>query len=341
MIFMVTIQELSKRCGVSISTVSKALNGYSDISDKTREKIIKAANELGYYSNAGSKAYKLKRTYNIGVLFKTITDLGLKNDYFAHILSAFKDEVSKKGYDITFIENYIGGRKLSLLEHCKYRNLDGVCIVCANFKNEEVIKLAHSEFPVVTIDYPYSTTYSIISDNYNGMKQLTQYIIQQGHTDIAFICGIKNTLVTEDRLRGFYDALKENNISIPDDYVLEGAYRNYTLAEELALKLLKNNSRRPTCIIAPDDLAATGVLSAIRRRGLQPVKDVSLAGYDGMDANLFIGAKLTTVRQEREFIGKEAANKLIQMIENRGSVNPATVYVKQSLVIGNSVRKLK
>lgn len=338
---MVTIQELSKKCGVSISTVSKALNGYSDISDKTREKIIKTANEVGYYSNANSKSYKLKKTYNIGVLFHTLTDLGLKNDYFAHILSIFKDETAKCGYDITFIENYIGGRKMSLLEHSKYRNFDGICIVCANYKDEEVIRLANSDFPVVTIDYSFPTTYSIISDNYNGMKQLTNYIIQQGHRDIAFICGRKELLVTENRLRGFYDALKENNISIPEEYVVEGSYRNYSLAEELALKILKDKNRHPSCIIAPDDLAATGVLSAIRKRRLQPVRDVSIAGYDGMDANLFIGAKLTTVRQERDIIGREAAQKLVQMIENKHSVNLTTVYIKQSLVIGNSVKKLK
>jgi len=103
---MVTIQDLSRKCGVSISTVSKALNGYSDISDKTREKIIKAANEMGYYSNASTKSYKLKRTYNIGVLFHTLTDLGLKNDYFAHILSYFKDETAKRGYDNIYRELY-------------------------------------------------------------------------------------------------------------------------------------------------------------------------------------------------------------------------------------------
>ena len=83
------------------------------------------------------------------------------------------------------------------------------------------------------------------------------------------------------------------------------------------------------------------MLSAIRKRGLQPVKDVSIAGYDGMDTNLFIGAKITSVRQERETIGKEAAQKLMQMIENKQSVSPTTIYIKQSLVIGNSVRKLK
>lgn len=338
---MVTIQELSKRCGVSISTVSKALNGYSDISDKTREKIVKTANEMGYYPNASTKAYKLKRTYNIGVLFHTYTDLGLRNDYFAHILAAFKEETSRYGYDITFVENYVGGRKLSLLEHCKYRNFDGICIVCANYKHEEVVKLVNSDFPIVTIDYSFPTAFSVMSDNYDGMKQLTNYIIQQGHKDIAFICGVKSTMVTERRLEGFYDALKENNINIPDDYVVEATYRNAGLAEELALKLLSNKNHRPTCIIAPDDLSATGVLSAIRRRGLQPVKDVSLAGYDGMDANLFIGARLTTVHQERETIGKEAAQKLIQMIEDKQSIIPNTVYIKQKLRIGNSVNKLK
>lgn len=336
---MATIQELSERCGVSVSTVSKALNGYSDISDKTREMVIKTANEMGYFPNANARALKLKKTYNIGVLFNTFTNLGLRNDYFAHILSAFKEETALNGYDITFIENYIGRRKMTYLEHCQYRHFDGICIVCADYECEEVIKLVNSDLPVITIDYAFAKAYSIISDNYGGMKQLTNFIIHQGHTDIAFIHGVK-TLVTKNRIDGFLDCMKEHGLKVPREYLIEGSYRNAAMAEEHATRLLRLKNR-PTCIIAPDDTSAVGVISAIRKQGLQIVKDVSVAGYDTSDLTQIVGVKLTTVKQEREAIGREAARKLIQMIENSGEVALDTVFMKQSLVIGNSVRKIK
>lgn len=333
---MATIQELSDRCGVSVSTVSKALNGYSDISDRTRERVIKIASEMGYIPNA--KALKKKQTYNIGVLFNTYTNLSLKNDYFAHILSVFKEEASLKGYDLTFIEHYVGRRKMSYIEHCQYRHIDGVCIVCADYEDEEVAKLVNSDIPVVTIDCAFQKSYSIISDNYGGMKQLTSFIIRQGHKDIALIHGVK-TLVAKNRIEGFLDALEENNLEVPKGYIQESLYRNSLMAEEVAMKLLQRKDR-PTCIIAPDDQSAMGVVSAIRKHELQAFKDISVAGYDGMDVQLLVGMKLTSVKQERDNIGKEAAKKLIQMIENSKEIPPDTVFVKQTLIIGNSVRKI-
>lgn len=337
---MATIQELSKLCGVSVSTVSKALNGYSDISEKTRELVIKTANDMGYFPNSNARVLKHKKTYNIGVIFNTVSNLGLKNEYFAHILEAFKEEAAQNGYDITFIENYIGRRKMTYLEHCEYRNFDGVCIVCTDYENEEVIKLVNSNIPVVTIDYAFQKAYSILSDNYEGMKQLTNYIIRQGHTDIAFIHGIKTSMVTKNRLKGFYDTLKENGLKVPKEYVMESHYRNSIMAEEIALKILQL-PKKPTCIMAPDDLSAMGVMSAIRRQGLLPVKEVSVAGYDGIANNVLMGAKLTTMKQERDSIGKEAAQKLIQQIEDGNNVPFDTIFMKQTLLIGNSVRKVK
>ena len=335
---MATIQELSERCGVSVSTVSKALNGYSDISEKTRELVIKTANEMGYFPNANARALKLKKTYNIGVLFNTYTNLGLKNDYFAHILSVFKDEAALAGYDITFIEHYIGRRKMTYLEHCQYRHFDGVCIVCADYENEDVIKLVNSDIPIITIDYAFQKSYSIISDNYGGMKQLTNFIIRQGHTDIALIHGVK-TLVTKNRMDGFFDAMEENKLKVPIEYVQESLYRNSIMAEEIATKLLQLRNR-PTCIIAPDDQSAMGVINAIRKHGLQVVKDISVAGYDGTDAQQMVGIKLTTVKQERDNIGMESARKLIQLMEKNEDLPLGTLFMKQTLNVGNSVRKI-
>ncbi len=335
---MATILELSERCGVSVSTVSKALNGYSDISDKTRELVIRTANEMGYFPNANARALKLKKTYNIGVLFATYTSMGLRNDYFAHILSAFREEASQGGYDITFIEHHVGRRKMTYLEHCQYRHFDGVCIVCADYENEEVIRLAESDLPVVTIDHAFQKSYSIISDNYGGMKQLANYIVRQGHTRVAMIHG-NRTLVTRNRIDGFLDAMKDNHITVPREYVVEGLYRNQQLTEELASNLLKLK-QQPTCIIAPDDLSSVGVINAVRKSGLQVVKDISIAGYDGLESQQMIGVKLTTVKQERDNIGREAARKLIQMIEHPQEKSQDTVFMKQTLIVGNSVRRI-
>ena len=335
---MATIHELSERCGVSISTVSKALNGYSDISAKTRNMVIKAANELGYFPNTGARSQKLKKTYTIGILFHTMSSLGLKNDYFAYIIEALQKEAAQNGYDITFFRDNVGTRKMSYVEHCQYRHFDGVCIVCADYENEEVAGLINSGIPVVTIDYAFQKAYSIISDNYGGMKQLTNFIIRQGHTKIGLISGV-NSLVTRNRIDGFLDVMEENNIKVPEEYLRSSNYRNALLAEEQAIKLLQLPDH-PTCIVAPDDMAAMGVVSAIRKCGLQVVKDISIAGYDCIDAQQYVGVRLTTIKQEREKIGIEAARKLIQMIEKGKEVPRDTVFIKQSLIIGNSIRKI-
>jgi DNA-binding LacI/PurR family transcriptional regulator len=170
------------------------------------------------------------------------------------------------------------------------------------------------------------------------MKQLTNFIIRQGHRDIAFIYGM-NSLVTRNRIEGFTDAMKENGIKVAKEYLRESLYRNTHMTEEQALKLLKLPNR-PTCIIAPDDTSAMGVVSAIRKSGLQVVKDISIAGYDGVDLQQYIGVKLTTVKQERETIGFEAAKKLIQMIENNVGLPQDTIFMKQSLIVGNSIKKI-
>ena len=336
---MATIKELSKICGVSISTVSKALNGYTDISEKTREKVIEKANELGYFPNANARSLKLKKTFNIGVLFETPSPLGLRNDYFAHILSAFKEECSLRGYDITFVEHYVGRRKMTYLEHCQYRQFDGVCVVCADYKNEEVVELVQSQIPVVTIDFAFQKAYSIISDNYNGMKELTEYIIDMGHKKIAYIHGIK-TLVTENRIDGFCETLEKNNIKIPKEYIVQGKYRDPIGAEKLAVELLEL-ADAPTCIIAPDDHSALGVISAVGRKGLKIVEDISIAGYDGAEVPYFIGIKLTTVSQDKERIGVTSARKLIEMIESSSGVSHDTVFVEQTFIKGNSIRSIK
>ena len=218
---MVTIKDISKRCGVSAATVSKALNGYADISPETAEQIRQVAREMHYLPNAAARQLKTNFSHNIGVLFVDRLRSGLTHEYFNQILNSLKIEAEMRGYDITFISQNIGGSRMSFLEHCRYRKCDGVVIACVDFNAEEVLELIHSDIPTVTIDHVYDNHSSILSDNVDGAYRLTKHLIENGHRRIAFICG-ERTSVTEKRLIGFYKACQEMGIRVPDEYVGQG-----------------------------------------------------------------------------------------------------------------------
>lgn len=335
---MPTIRELSLRCGVSVSTVSKALNGYEDISEGTRQKIIDTANEIGYFPDANARALKLKRTYNIGVLYADASGQGLRNDFFAHVLAGFKDNIALRGYDLTFIEHGVGQRKMKYLEHCRNRNFDGVCIVCADFRDSEVKELIKSEFPVVAVDYSSKDCVCVLSDNVKGMEDLTEYIISCGHKKIAYIYG-DASLVTDKRVEGYKMALKKAGLSFQDKYLVKGQYRNLEKTEKAAEELLKL-SEPPTCIIAPDDLCAFGVLKVATKSGMKVPEDISIAGYDGIPASQALATRFTTVRQDADGIGAEAAKQLINLVENPKDAFPDDICLRAQLVKGESVKKL-
>lgn len=336
---MATIKELSLKCGVSISTVSKALNGYKDIGPATRELVIKTACEMGYFPDANARALKMKKTYNIGVLYTDSSNQGLRNEFFAHILASFKERTAKQGYDITFIEHNFGNRKITYLEHCRQRNFDGVFIACAEFNDPEVLEVVNSDIPVVTIDHAFNDAISILSDNVEGMRQLVQYIVSMGHTKVAYIYGNKSS-VTHNRLVSFNNVMQENGIITPEEYFIEGVYRRPERAEELTYELLKLPDR-PTCIVAPDDYAALGVMNAIRKSGLRMPEDISVAGYDGIPVSQALEPRLTTIKQDSDKIGSEAAKRLVNLIESPMATALDNIYLKAQLIKGGSVKHIK
>lgn len=179
---MVSMKDIAAACGVSVATVSKALNNHSDISDETKAVIKQKAREMGYHPNFSARALKTNKSYNIGVLYKDDAGSGLTHDYFAWVLENFKVTAENNGYDITFLNNSrLKKDRMSYLEHSIYRGMDGVMIAIADYKNPEVIELLQGELPVVTIDYVYNGRISIMSDNVEGMQALLQYAYDKGH----------------------------------------------------------------------------------------------------------------------------------------------------------------
>lgn len=336
---MVSMKDISAACGVSVATVSKALNDHKDIGAQTKERIRQAAKEMGYFPNSAAQALKTNRTYNIGVLFVDEAQSGLTHDYFSYVLDSFKRTAEEHGYDITFINCSKNGKnRMSYLEHAKHRGFDGVVIACIDFYDPEVIELVQSDLPVVTIDHLFNDRIAVVSDNVNGMRQLFTYIYEKGHRRIAYIHGA-DSAVTQNRLSSFYMTAKELGVEVPDEYIKEAAYRDTKEAYKKTLELL-DLPQPPTCILYPDDFASFGGINAIQARGLRIPEDISVAGYDGIRVARHIEPKLTTLKQDTERIGGEAAKNLISLIEEPKSTLIQVITIGGEVFEGHSVKDL-
>lgn len=331
----VTIKELSAYCGLSVSTVSKALNGYPDVSEETRHQVRAAAQELGYQPSAIARSLKTGRTFNLGVLYSDDSEGGFTHNYFSPVLDAFKSEAERRGYDITFITHHMGKTKMTYLEHCRYRNVDGVCIVCSHFEDPEVMQLVASPLPVVTVDHMFHNRTCIQSENRQGMAVLTQHIIDQGHRRIAYVHGGDAT-VTDIRLTSFLRTMSENGLGVPESYLVKSLYHDPAATREAVMQLLQVKPR-PTCILMPDDYAALGGLEAIAAAGLHVPADISVTGYDGVAIIQRCNPRLTTVWQDTDRIGKEAARQLIHLIEEPRTTYPEIISIPSRLIEGETV----
>ena len=336
---MVSLKDIAKECGVSTATVSKALNGQHDIGEETKARVRETAERMGYFPNAAARALKTNRSYNVGVLFQEEAGSGLTHEYFSGVLNGIKVQAEKMGYDVTFINNSYGVKKTSFFEHCRYRNFEGIVIVCADFASQGVLELMNSAFPVVTIDYTHYNCTAVCSNNVKGMEELLKYIYKKGHRKIAYIHGQKNSNVTRERLTSFYRTMEELHIKVNEDYIREAAYLEIKGAAEQT-EILLDMDDPPTCILYPDDYAAIGGINEIRERGLRIPEDISIAGYDGITIAKILEPKLTTLCQDTVAIGRIAAEKLIDLIENPKTTLIDRFTVDGTLFKGASVRRL-
>lgn len=331
---MVSIKDIAEKCNVSVATVSKALNDQPDISTATKEKVRKVAEKLGYATNVSARALKTNRTYNLGVLFAE-ERAGLSHEYFSMILESFQREAEKYGYDITFINHTIAGNKTTYLRHVEYRNLDGVAIMTADFKDPEIIELAESKIPVVTIDYVFEKCAAVLSDNTRGMDEIVRYAASMGHRKIAYIHG-DATEVTVDRMGSFHRTCSRLGIAIPPEYIVDGSYHDIRDCARKTAQLL-DLPDPPTLIVFPDDYSFIGGKDTINSRGMSIPNDISAIGYDGI--NMAKIMNITTYEQDTTSLGQLAARKLLQMI-NEPELPPEHVIISGKMLKGATVKDI-
>ncbi len=337
---MITLKQVAEHCGVSMSTVSKALNGAPDISDRTIRQVRQAADELGYMPNVAARTLKTGRTFCFGVLFAAAAEQGLTHEFFSRILNSFKTRAGELGYDICFISDHLGKRQIGYAEHARYRNVDGVLVVVGTDRDEAAVQeVATTGIPIVCIDAVFSGCGSVLSDNEQGMTLLLDHVFALGHRRIAFIHG-ENSFVTRSRVDTFRRFCAENALEIPEEYVVDSLYHKPEAAAE-ATRQLMTLPEPPTCILYPDDITCFGGLAELEQQGKSVPADLSIAGYDGTLVGQAVRPHLTTLRQDAEAMGSRAAEELVRAVETDEHRDCRSVLIPGILIPGETVRRPK
>jgi len=186
---MGTIYDLAKITGFSITTVSKALNNYKDVSEKTRAKILQAAAEMDYLPNAHAQSLSTKKSWAIGVMFSEANEVGMKHPFFNGIIESFRHATEEHGYDLIFASRNLRNRDMSYLEHFKHRAVDGIVVICSDRMDEQVQELMQSDIPIVVVDMDSANCSVVYSDNTEGARMAVNYLYELGHRHIAHIAG--------------------------------------------------------------------------------------------------------------------------------------------------------
>ncbi|MGA8151863.1 MAG: LacI family DNA-binding transcriptional regulator [Terriglobales bacterium] len=340
---MVTIRDVAGESGVSVTTVSIVLNDGPSarrISDRTRRRIWKTANRLGYRPNLFARSLRSKRSQNLGVVVFDITD-----PYGAQILRAIETHVQPSGY-FPVLADLQNDR--SQFQRCLdvlfERRVEGI-IAIANWTHLETklfTEISKRNIPAVVIGreltgHPIS---SVVVDNAAGTRQVLQHLYELGHSKIAFIKGPKTLVDSAQRWRGLESFAHEVGLTFDPELVVEIKGRNstytegYQLAEQLAGK-----SSDFTALVAFDDLTACAAIRALTKSGRVVPKDCSVVGFDDIPSSAFYNPPLTTIQQQLELqgsLGAEIVEELIRAsVEKRTSV-PRHRKVAPRLIVRES-----
>lgn len=256
---MGTIYDLAKKTGFSITTVSKALNNYKDVSEKTRTKILQAAAEMDYLPNAHAQSLSTKKSWAIGVMFSEANEVGIKHPFFNGIIESFRHATEEHGYDLIFASRNLRNRDMSYLEHFKHRAVDGIVVICSDRMDEQVQELMQSDIPIVVVDMDSANCSVVYSDNSEGARMAVNYLYELGHRAIAHIAGDSSIDAGAARVKGYELAMHALDLPIQPGYLVNAGFFSVEEGKQAMEQLLQLPSP-PTAVFVAGDQMAIGAI---------------------------------------------------------------------------------
>lgn len=333
------MQDIAKLAGVSPGTVSNALNDRKGVGKDTKLKIIKIAEELGYFHNRKKSEEKIIRL----ILFKKHGYvLSSDTQFFSALISACENECRQRGYEL-LISQIIHGEqaKEDIFKIVNQSKIDGIVLIATEMEENDFVHFENVDTPIVMLDSYFGTkSYdSILINNVRGAYVATKYFINNGHTRLGFLGSTKNISNFECRYRGFINAINDSNLRFREDDkiliepTLDGAYRDMK-------EFLSNHKRDlPTALFALNDIMALGAMKAMQEEGIKIPKQVSVIGFDDIPFSSLSNPNLTTMKVYTDEMGRLAIKRLCEKIENEDEVS-LKIEIDTKLIERNSVTKL-
>lgn len=309
----VTIKDIAREAGVSVNTVSRALNNKPDINKETKKKILKIAKKLGYVKNITASTLRNKSTKIVGVILADSS-----NPFYAEVLKGIEIASRKYSYQIILMNTErIYENEAIAIETLLQRRVDGLLIAPVQDKNEDIEKLKKMNVPFVIIGRHFENLEvdEIFSDEVRGGYIATKYLLETGKKNPIMINGALFKSAAKMRYEGFKKALEEKNIPMENENMfvseidIEGGYKTI---KELLRKRINFDS-----VFCYNDLMAIGVMKGLKESGLKIPEDISVVGYDDIYFSNFVCPPLTTVKIKKFELGYEGFKMLLEKIKGR------------------------
>lgn len=333
----VTLKDIAEALDLSITTVSRALAGYSDVAESTRERICQTAERMGYYPNITARQLQKQRTDTIAFVIPTHGPR-FSDPFFSELLAGIGNEAGKHFYDL-LVSTQAPDTKMEIEAYnhiVSGRRADGALVVRTRQNDERIRFLSERGFPFVAfgrsdldIDFPY-----VDEDSYQGIKLLMQHMIDLGHRRIAYIGAPPGLMFSRFRSCGYTESLQENHIPVDENLIVTGDLTQrggFQAAQEL-LSL----SPRPTAIVACNDLMAMGTMSAAQSEGLVVGEDLSVGGFDDIASAEHAHPPLTTVRQPLYDIGRRITRMLVELLQGNKPETTKVILTPELVVRSSS-----
>jgi DNA-binding LacI/PurR family transcriptional regulator len=330
---MATIVEVAERAGVGIGTVSRVLNNTGAVKAETRERVLKAIDELNFRPNQAARQLVTARTGTIAVVLPYLT-----RPFFVNVLHGVEAMAAARDYHLQLFNVETEEKRRFYLREMPYHGrIDGLLVVSLPVFDVAMSRLAAARIPTVLVDTYHPQLPSITVDNVAGARLAVEHLIACGHQRIAYICGpIEAELkfpVNQQRLQGYQAALGAHGIPVVDTYIISGA-DSHVDGMRMTYQLLDLDPR-PTAIFAASDVHALGALQAAGERGLRVPQDLAIVGYDDIDLAGYMS--LTTVRQPMVEMGRRGVEMLLDQVDGRQSGErhmtlPVELVVRRSTV---------
>lgn len=328
---MATIKDVAAIAGISYTTVSHVLNRTRPVSEAVRKKVEAAIVQLDYVPSAVARSLKAKATATIGLLIPN----GI-NPYFAELARGIEDYCERNGFCVILCNSDDNpDKQRSYLRVLLEKRVDGLIVSSVGGGDSVLEGLSAVRTPLVIVDRDLDgvTADLVRIDHELGAYLATSHLLSLGHRHIACICGPVQTSVAKMRLAGYYRAMQEAAVDVPESWVVESDFTGHS-GYCAAVKLLEQDP--PTAIFAANDMVGIGVLRAAAERNVRVPADLSVIGFDDIQMSQYVYPALTTVGQSILQLGERAAEVLLRRISARGETPVEHLIVAPSIVLRES-----